>query len=381
MPARLWIARHGTELVSFADEDHIVSRWRLDGSGLVSRRVGGTEGFVPDTYSPDGRLLVGYADPGLYDIHGSEDPAVFDVATGKQVSALDGLTGADWRNDHELIGVSRSGPDTFTVETYDLASAGLHPTDIVIPERDWLALFGSRHWWWLQMAAGDDGAGHDKSVLWAIDKDSLKRDTTIPLIDSFYGDAAGSDDGDRAALDHVHGRHRCRWAHRRTSRHNQGDSLPRGTFIRTAAITRNDRLILGSLQGELTVYDLDTLKPLRTLSGTRGGGQIKADADGRLAMVTGGDRSVTLFDVNSGEQLGDRIIIPGTEPRASALRPDGLEMLFGGGINNDMVAWDLDPQHWITAACTLAGRNLTREEWDTYLGDLRDYRSTCPDFG
>ena len=146
------------------------------------------------------------------------------------------------------------------------------------------------------------------------------------------------------------------------------------------AITSNRRLIVGSLQRGLTVYDLDTLTPLRTLSGTRGYGRVGADADGGLAMATGADHSVTLYDVGSGEQIGDRIQIPNTEPRGSAIRPDGLEMAFGGGIYTDIVAWDLDPQHWVTAACTLAGRNLTHEEWDTYLGGLGAYRSTCPEF-
>ena len=74
-----------------------------------------------------------------------------------------------------MIGLSRSGDTTFAIDTYDLAAGAMHPTDIVIPENDWITIFGSRHWWWLQMAAGDDGAGHSKSILWAIDKDNLKR--------------------------------------------------------------------------------------------------------------------------------------------------------------------------------------------------------------
>lgn len=41
--------------------------------------------------------------------------------------------------------------------------------------------------------------------------------------------------------------------------------------------------------------------------------------------------------------------------------------------------WDLEPDHWVEAGCRLAGRNLTRAEWDQYLGDLAAYRPTCPD--
>ena len=32
-----------------------------------------------------------------------------------------------------------------------------------------------------------------------------------------------------------------------------------------------------------------------------------------------------------------------------------------------MLVWDLDPQHWLDAACLLAGRNLTPQEWDSAI--------------
>jgi hypothetical protein len=41
--------------------------------------------------------------------------------------------------------------------------------------------------------------------------------------------------------------------------------------------------------------------------------------------------------------------------------------------------WDVRPEHLAEAASGLAGRNLTRAEWATYLDDLGDYRATCPD--
>jgi hypothetical protein len=31
----------------------------------------------------------------------------------------------------------------------------------------------------------------------------------------------------------------------------------------------------------------------------------------------------------------------------------------------------------VSAACGVAGRDLTPEEWDTFIGDLSPYRSTC----
>jgi hypothetical protein len=40
------------------------------------------------------------------------------------------------------------------------------------------------------------------------------------------------------------------------------------------------------------------------------------------------------------------------------------------------VLWNLDPSSWRTAACSIAGRELTDEEWDRYLPG-RQYRALC----
>jgi hypothetical protein len=50
----------------------------------------------------------------------------------------------------------------------------------------------------------------------------------------------------------------------------------------------------------------------------------------------------------------------------------------GGGTPDGIAIWDLDSSHWVDAACRLAGRNLTQDEWDTYLSALESYHRTCP---
>jgi hypothetical protein len=62
---------------------------------------------------------------------------------------------------------------------------------------------------------------------------------------------------------------------------------------------------------------------------------------------------------------------------------DGKQLAVGGEPGTGQHAieiWDLDPDHWVAAACKIAGRNLTRDEWASNIGDLAPYRATCPDF-
>ena len=44
------------------------------------------------------------------------------------------------------------------------------------------------------------------------------------------------------------------------------------------------------------------------------------------------------------------------------------------------MTWDLDPAHWETKACAIAGRNLTPAEWTKYIGPLDRYHAICTEF-
>jgi hypothetical protein len=58
------------------------------------------------------------------------------------------------------------------------------------------------------------------------------------------------------------------------------------------------------------------------------------------------------------------------------IRPDGRQMALA--TDEGVQLWDLDPAAWREAACRLAGRNLTREEWERYLPNGEPYHVTCP---
>ena len=58
--------------------------------------------------------------------------------------------------------------------------------------------------------------------------------------------------------------------------------------------------------------------------------------------------------------------------------PDGKRFLTQEvGPTLGPVLWDGDPADWAATACRIAGRNLTRAEWDQYFRG-RPYHATCP---
>jgi len=129
-------------------------------------------------------------------------------------------------------------------------------------------------------------------------------------------------------------------------------------------------------------YDIDTLEPIATLPGARGGiDLLQFSADGRVLAAMSADQSVSLYDVPTRTRLGDPLpaaaVSSGNGAAQGFLRPDGTTVAINTRLGVSL--WDIDPAHLAKAACTLAGRNLTRTEWTTYLSGLGPYHATCPD--
>jgi WD40 repeat protein len=150
-------------------------------------------------------------------------------------------------------------------------------------------------------------------------------------------------------------------------------------------------------------HDGDTMATMRYLDGTlllldAATGRVRATRQvnghpGQWAFVHGGRRlailsvpspdapgptSLELWDATTLESMGERVTfaMDGWGVGEGDASPDGTKLLSaiakGGAI-----LWDLDPEHWETRACRIAGRNLTRAEWNEYLPG-REYHRTCP---
>jgi DNA-binding SARP family transcriptional activator/WD40 repeat protein len=128
--------------------------------------------------------------------------------------------------------------------------------------------------------------------------------------------------------------------------------------------------------GAVRFVDVDTHTetdpPLMVVAGLAG---FNFSSDGRTLAVSGSQGAVRLFDLGTSAQIGDPF--PSTTSFTSGnFTADGRAMIVGG---YPPIVYDVDPASWREKACTVAGRNLTKVEWEQYMPPDEPYRATCPE--
>jgi WD40 repeat protein len=100
-------------------------------------------------------------------------------------------------------------------------------------------------------------------------------------------------------------------------------------------------------------------------------------AAGELNPTGTAPARIGLWNPNTHRSIGEPISVPGDAAILSPDQPGGT--LLATGTTNPLGGtdvWDLNPNDWEATGCRLAGRNLTRAEWNTYLPQ-RPYQATC----
>ena len=375
----------GRSLIAVSD-DSIASRWSLDGRSIIAPVIG-APGSYPLSYSPDGSLLI------LESVRSGQvrNPQLWDTRRFERRETLPAL-GARFLPDGRLAAVFTDGSTGYLdVETgsrspfaplrsLNVTAAGYDPVrqrmalgyaDGVVDQRDLVtgAIVGAK-------VTGTPAGGSESmpvNSLAYIQGGTVLAVARGEKVEFFDADAGGT------ALEPI--------------KAGRVEVSPDGSVL----VTATD-------EGDLTLRDPATGRPTGPeITGPSGrpNNIVLSDDNTRMLVATRNDAALSqrdftadaeyapdairlptdvhLYDVDSARQIGRtlRLALPENAPYlAATLRPDGGQLAVA--TEHGVQLWDLDPGAWRDAACRLAGRNLSRDEWDRYMPPDEPYRATCP---
>jgi WD40 repeat protein len=155
--------------------------------------------------------------------------------------------------------------------------------------------------------------------------------------------------------------------------------LPGASSVQSVAkFTPDGRYVIGtSLNGWARIWSTNTWQPVgRVLAGHTG--EVLSESvspDGHTIATGSEDGTIRLYDVAAQQPVGAPLPAVPNRPVTPLFTPDG-NYLFAVTTTGQAYRWDVRPSAWAQHACTVAGRTLTRAEWNDALPG-RKYAPAC----
>ncbi len=359
MSAGLMVTSDSEEIVATSFTGRRLGRWSLSGSGAIVRSFG-RPGQIAAGLSPDGRLLLAASGDQVPFL----DYSLWDPANGRALIDRLPMGLAQFSGNDRVVALF----DDLTAGQYDVREERRIPPRLELDYTGFLSaeVNAVNPFVALLRSTGSveffDTDGRSPYPPLEVDVSTgsvhLSGDNRLLAADSSAANSSGVSVYDVRTGDRVAG------------------PIPDSEVSQFS--TDGESIYVSSPSGAVRQLALPGLREIRVVvpSGQPAIG-IGHDRDDTLVLVSDVSQHVRLYDSRAQTQLGDSLqgstasyVFNGELARSGEFMalggPDGLEV------------WDLQEARWRTAACRLAGRNLTQQEWDTYLPNAGAYRKTCP---
>lgn len=362
----------GETLVTISGSHPLISRWRLGGEGLGHRMLAPGH-MVAGPYSTDGSAVVVAPQAIVSGTPPSFEGAVVqDTATGEVAYRFDErVNDVVWAAGRLIARSADSGQFRFLdTETWDQVGSSIWTVAHFVPTSDGARLEAIR----------TDGR------IQPFDPQTAEPADDSWPVDGWAQWLSISPDGDRIAVTYSETDYSRSPTEGLTSvEQKQHLSIVDGADDRVlydeklpvyAQVLLANGDLIALEDNRIGRYTTEPIARVGTIAGAAGGLHAPSlSRDASTLLVMAADGTALLYDAPSGTRIGDPLRTDDRTVGVAVLRPDGREMAVS--MPDGVMLWDLDPEHQFEYACKLAGRDLTEDEWRTYLADLGEPQSTC----
>ncbi len=153
--------------------------------------------------------------------------------------------------------------------------------------------------------------------------------------------------------------------------------------VRSLALSQNaSKLAAGRSDGRIELYDFDRQAgnvPAQTaLLGHVGPvNSLAFSADGTKIVSGSSDKSIKVWDLTNSDLDPVNLRDHQSWVWAVALSPDS-DTVISGSADKTLRVWNVSTRNLADRVCDSVTRNLSRAEWDEFIGEDLEYVRTCP---